>query len=432
MIIFAFVSFGSVLRNVNLLIVVSGMMFAAMILNWRSAIHRMRSLQAERVLPTRIFANSLTSIVWRCTNHHPSHAAFSVNIEDRIDPATTHPQQEITSELGFFGRIGQKMSDSINRLRRVGPHQVRVNYRRLPPAATHSTVYQTWFEKRGHYQTGCGEIVTTFPFGLIEVRILLDQQTSVYVAPAKGTLSPSWDKRANAMLTGSDSSERKRGTEEDQFFALRKWQSGDERKQIHWRSTARTGMPMVKQFDQPSDRDMAIVIDLFQDDLISDDSIETLLSFAVTAAVQLGQSLHGNMSISLCGHQCETFRHLAQPETNLKMLKAAAIAASSPDPDLFQGIKNAGRAVAAGTPVFVVSTRSEPSWVRQLQGSVGSAFDPQQNEIFRSLALPDAAMGRLTEQIRWLDIHSPIFESMFSTDLKREASLEKFCQRWAS
>ena len=60
LIILVFVSFGSVLRNVNLLIVLSGMMFAAIILNWRSAMIRMRSLSADRTLPHRIFAKSLT------------------------------------------------------------------------------------------------------------------------------------------------------------------------------------------------------------------------------------------------------------------------------------------------------------------------------------------------------------------------------------
>lgn len=434
LIILGFVSFGSVLRNVNLLIVLSGMMFAAIILNWRSAVIRMRSISATRALPQRIFAQNLTNVVWRCSNSHHSHPAYSVNIEDKID--IDDPNLEALTDKtkpGLIARIRQEFSDSVNRLRRVGTHQVRVNFRSIPAASTQSSVYQMWFGRRGRYVAGGGEISTTFPFGLIEIRIRMNQSSSVFVAPAIGTLSPTWDQRTNAALTGADASSRKRGTSDDQFFALRKWKSGDGRKQIHWRSTAKTGMPMVKQFDQPSDLDSAIVIDLFQDDLVTSDTVETLLSFAATAAVELTSRVAGKVSFSVCGKQTDAFGQIGKPETQIKLLRSLAVADSCSDPDIFSGIKTAGQSVATGTPIFVVSTRAEPVWLRQLPSDDSRAFDQEENELFRALAFPNSAVGRLTEQVRWLHIDTEEFRGLFEPASARDdVQFENFRQRWAS
>lgn len=434
LVILAFVSFGSVLRNVNLLIVLSGMMFAAIILNWRSAIVRLRNIDASRSLPQRIFAQSVTSVVWHCSNHHASHPAFSINIEDKIEPVEPGDQEVAgRTKKGMFAGWRQKLVDSINRLRRVGPHQVRVNFRILPPASTQSSVYQMWFRRRGRYVAAPGEVSSTFPFGLIEIIVRLKTPTPILVAPAIGKLSPTWDQRASAALTGTDASSRKRGTADDQFFALRKWQSGDGRKQIHWRSTAKTGTPMVKQFDQPSDRDSAIVVDLFQDDLVSDDDIELLLSFAATAAVELASKITGQVSFAVCGQATDTFAQLGQQEAQLKLLRSLATAQSSGDPDLFSGINMAGRSVADGTPIFVVSTRPEPAWLRQQGNNDARAFDPEKNDLFRTLAFPNVSLGRLTERVSWLHIDSAAFRELFEAAPERdESQLETFRKRWAS
>ena len=439
LVILAFVSFGSILRNVNLLVVLSGMMFAAFLLNWRLAVQCLKTIDADRTFPKRIFAQNVTRVVWRCSNRHLSHPAFSVNIEDRID--IDDPNLEALVEkktVGFFARLRQRMADSVNRLRRVGTHQVRVNYRMVPAAADQSLVYQMWFQRRGQFIAGTGEIYSTFPFGLIEVRVGLDQSKPVFVSPAIGTLRPGWHTHANAALTGTDSSSRKRGSSDDQFFALRKWQSGDGRKQIHWRSTAKIGVPMVKQFDQPSDRDSAVVIDLFQDDLVPAAAIETLLSFAATAGVELSAKTLGKVAFSICGQQTHFFRHLGQREACSKLLRQLAVATSTDDPELIRGIEQVGGSVAAGTPILVISTRDTPQWLRQFttdRSPIGAlpAGVTQSNDLFQALVTPDIALGRLTEQISWLQVDSDLFGELFSPAQERdEVNFAKFRQRWNS
>ena len=64
----SFLTIGSVLRNVNLLILMTGIMLAPLFINWRLAVHRVRSLRGRRKLPSRIHANQMVSVQWTCEN----------------------------------------------------------------------------------------------------------------------------------------------------------------------------------------------------------------------------------------------------------------------------------------------------------------------------------------------------------------------------
>ena len=81
--------------------------------------------------------------------------------------------------------------------------------------------------------------------------------------PGWGRSARHWDQRLQAIAVGNESVKRRRGMQEDEFFALRRWRPGDHYRHIHWRTTAKYGRPMIKQFDQPSNRDLAIVVDLY-------------------------------------------------------------------------------------------------------------------------------------------------------------------------
>ena len=117
----------------------------------------------------------------------------------------------------------------------------------------------------------------------------------------------------------------------------------------------------------------------------------------------------------------------------MKLLRALAIAESGIDPDVFAGINIAGRSVARGTPIFVVSTRVEPAWLRQGSGDDARAFDPETNELFRALAFPNNTLGQLTEQVRWLHIDTDEFRDLFEPAAARDdVQFESFRQRWAS
>jgi uncharacterized protein (DUF58 family) len=67
------------------------------------------------------------------------------------------------------------------------------------------------------------------------------------------------------------------------FHALREYQPGDERRFIHWKSTAKTGTYMVRQFEQTRRSHLVVAQSLSLDDYESDDEFE--LAVSVTASL---------------------------------------------------------------------------------------------------------------------------------------------------
>ena len=51
-------------------------------------------------------------------------------------------------------------------------------------------------------------------------------------------------------------------TVDEEFAALRPYQAGDDIRRIHWRTTARLGSPVVRQFDQPWQHRTTVLLDV--------------------------------------------------------------------------------------------------------------------------------------------------------------------------
>ena len=448
LIILAFVAFGAILRNVNLLIVLAGMMFSALILNWRLTILKLRTLSGQRVLPPRVYSGKLFSIVWKIRNDSLQRIMSTI-IEDRLDSNSSLATDAAMQRQNYFLHLRQRISDAIHKRRRVGPNQVRLSVPQISPSGEESSVFHCLLSERGKYSLGPAKISTTFPFGLIEAELQLDNRQTLYAAPAIGKLVPNWEKQAAAMATGEDAIKRKRGATEDEFFALRKWRSGDSRRNIHWRTTAKTQKPMVRQFDEPTNRDLAIVIDLFQQGHQSGEALdeqgqvladqqsqlgEKILSFASTVAAEPQIDFDGQISIGVCGQRNDLFRNLQRRAYNANLIRGLAMAQCGNDPDLYSAIKVIGQSVSPGTPIFMISTRAKPLWLEQLDAAPKKAYQETENSLFETLAYPGVQLGQLrqlSEQIRWIDARSDDFESLFSlTPASDQARIGQFEQRW--
>ncbi len=442
LVILTFVAFGAILRNVNLLIVLAGIMFSAIILNWRSANLTAKTLTGFRELPARPHSGKLFSIVWKIHNHSPQRV-WSISVEDRLNTDSPKASEDTAKPLNAFQRFHRSVSDSVNRHRRVSPNQVRLNIPQVKSENSESSVFHCLLNQRGKYHVGPATISTTFPFGLIEIQLQVDNQQTFYAAPAIGELVPHWEKQAAAIDTGADSKKRKRGSQEDEFFALRKWRSGDSQRNIHWRTTAKMQHPIVRQFDEPTDRDLAIVVDLFQQPAVTGDADsrstaerqfwlgETILSFASTIAAQRHSDLGGQISIAICGQQNDIFRRISRRKYNANLNRCLAMAKCSADPDLRSGISIVGANVSSGTPIFIISTRKQPLWIEQLDAVPKKPYHKNTNEPLESLACPKTGQGRLTEQIRWLEADTADFRKLFSVaSATDQLQIDRFEQKW--
>ena len=83
------------------------------------------------------------------------------------------------------------------------------------------------------------------------------------------------------------------------FHALREYVPGDDRRSIHWRTTARLGKLMVRQFEETKRTHLLIVLSLRPDDYADADEFETAVSSAASLVLQ---SMRDDRQVSLVTH----------------------------------------------------------------------------------------------------------------------------------
>ena len=70
------------------------------------------------------------------------------------------------------------------------------------------------------------------------------------------------------------------------FHAIREYAPGDSRRQIHWKSTAKTGQLMVRQFEESLRSKLAVVLSLASSEYATEDEFEVAVSVAASLSTQ--------------------------------------------------------------------------------------------------------------------------------------------------
>lgn len=345
LVILSFVSVCAVLRNVNLLIVFTGVMIGPLFFSWRIGRSMIRNLIAKRILQNRVHVGQVVNVQWQVTNRR-STPAWYIRIEDSISNKNK--------------RSADEKQTSKSRKSRIGKSKIVFDY--IPGESSKFMSYRALFTMRGEYEIGPAKVASMFPMGLIYNWFRIADRKSFFVAPRIGQLNPQWERRIASMVFGSQSAKRRRGTEPDEFYAIREWRSGDSRRDIHWRSTAKLGQPMVKQFDQQSNRDLALVLDLHSDDPdhsmhFDSENCERVLSFAATILAHLGVLTRGRVAIAIAGNENAFFMTGQHADFISTVMRYLSIVKSGASPNLDNAVNEVASNVSQGTPIMLISTR---------------------------------------------------------------------------
>lgn len=419
LIVLAFISVGAVLRNVNLLILMAGMMCAPLLINWRIAVHWLKTLSATRMLPHRLHAGKLSSLQWICQNDG-NLPAWYLEVHETIKSAHDLSLEPAKLDTGWISDV---LVRTANRFfgRRTGSMRSSnavLSWFKIAPHRNATAVTRMVFAERGKYTAGPAVLSSRFPFGLISFRILIPEKETFYVAPALGILTPTWDRRVESSVAGSDAIKRKRSHEEDEFYALRPWRSGDSRKHIHWRTTARIGQPIVKQHEQQDNRDFAMLLDLHRSPVSYptsntwDPNCELLLSFAATVVLHLKKAVQGRIAVAICGSEttiCLSRNHRELFDQSMKMM---ALASAGEHPAIADSLLEVFGSVTVGTPIYVVSTRTEPTLI--------DASAPIRHQL-----------KSVVPFVKWITVGSPEFNDMFRPDSNTDHSqIDVLTEKW--
>lgn len=152
------------------------------------------------------------------------------------------------------GRTAQALSA----FERVGDGSIQIPVPRLAAGKRRAVRYQLPTARRCVLRVGPLRLVRSDPFGLVRFEQSHGDERVLYVHPRRHLL-----RRLPATLLrsldGPTSDTAPRGTVV--FHALREYVAGDDRRHIHWRSTARVGDLMVRQYVDTSLPDLTVLLD---------------------------------------------------------------------------------------------------------------------------------------------------------------------------
>lgn len=165
----------------------------------------------------------------------------------------------------------------------VGSTRVAFDLPGLAAGAEHEELYAIPTTRRAVLTVGPVRTVRGDPFGLLRREQLLTDSDLLYVHPRTVRIEGS----ASGMVRDLEGETVRKLSDNDvAFHALRGYVPGDDLRFVHWRSTARTGSLMVRQFEETRRSHMLVALSTRLDDFASDEEFEAAVSIAGSLGVQ--------------------------------------------------------------------------------------------------------------------------------------------------
>lgn len=323
------------LADMNLLMVLAGMMIGPLWFSRRLVAATLRGLVICRKMPREICAGDMLVVTLAISNTRRRMGSWALVAEEQI----------------------RREGDS----GRQPPLQASVLFSHVPAGQQRDRVYRGRISQRGRYRFGPLEISTRFPFGFFRRVVAIDQTDWLMVYPRLGRLTGQWRARHHESFDGAKRRERRHGGASGDFYGARPWRSGDSRRFIHWRSSARHGSLIVRQFDQQRNRDLALLVELWQPEMPAlehFENVELAVSFAATIIADICRKGGSDMVIGTTAAPAECFRGPASAVLLRDAMAALATAEADYRDRLPQLLQAVVERIDRGTEVVLVSTRA--------------------------------------------------------------------------
>jgi uncharacterized protein (DUF58 family) len=253
------------IQQVNLILLVFTLAagpFLASIFGGRPMLRR---LTVVRRVPAYVFSGDPLVIDYALENGRRWYAALALFVEDSLIPVDrTVPGATALTPRVFFPRV-------------PGRDRRRLQWQCPSP-------------RRGRYRFRDLDIGTRSPFGIVEHRVTISLADQIVVYPRIGQLTRRW------FMIQRQATENRRGQRHDrsaqqmEYHGLRDYRSGDSPRWIHWRTSARRGELMVKEFEQQNEQDLAILVDPWlprsKATYEQREAVEQAISFAATVCLE--------------------------------------------------------------------------------------------------------------------------------------------------
>ncbi|TWD16551.1 uncharacterized protein DUF58 [Marihabitans asiaticum] len=166
----------------------------------------------------------------------------------------------------------------------VGRSDARFTMPSLRSGEVHEEIFVVPTQRRGVIPVGPARTVQGDPFGLVRRVLHWTDQTELFVHPRTIPL----DSHAHGLLRDLEGQSTQDISSSDlAFHALREYEPGDDLRHVHWRSSAKTGVLMVRQFLDTRRAHLAVVVDttgwVYRD---GDEGVELAIEVAASLIVR--------------------------------------------------------------------------------------------------------------------------------------------------
>jgi uncharacterized protein (DUF58 family) len=267
----------------NLLYMVLGMVVSFLVLSMVLARATLRGLVLSRTGPPAVFRGDAAPVVLRLENRKWFLPAISLRVEHA---------PERRPGRGFLARAsGGALPLPLGEGRGEGGFLAHASagalgyVLKLPAQRAAQLSVQEVFPRRGVHSLPAYDLVSSFPFGLVERRRRYADELEVMVYPRVRPVRA----RTLEQAQGGCRQARRALAEGDEYFGLREYERGDEIRHIAWRISARLGVWMVRELAAGSTNRVTVILDSRQVKSLVDfeDRFEEAVELAASFATSL-------------------------------------------------------------------------------------------------------------------------------------------------
>lgn len=322
---------GSLLGQSNMLMLVFATMAGPFIVNGSATFAMITGCRVTRRAPRRVMAGERFSVELILENRRPWLTAWMMTVRDLLTRESVDLEPSV-----LFARVR--------------------------PASSERGHYQLRLPRRGRYDFITLEVRSRFPLGLVQRSTRMPAPGTLLVYPRIGRLQ----RGARRQLLGASelvaSPLSRRGVFDDEFHRLREYRSGDNPRAIHWRSSARRGQMILREYDQNREHNLTVFVDLLggkSNDSAAANRVESALSLALSICSEYRRVCRdGSLSVIIAGRVTQRWDGEAHGGLD-GLLDLFALAEGSTATPLAAGqlLARTIQDLSAGTRIIEVTTR---------------------------------------------------------------------------
>lgn len=206
-----------------------------------------------------------------------------VEITTDVDPTRVVVGEPATGRIAVRNTGSRGMLPLLVELP-VGATAARFVLPTLGSGKVHEELFVVPTHRRGVIAVGPATTVHGDPLGLVRRTVAWTDRTELFVHPLTTPLDPLG---AGLLRDLEGQTTQDLSMSDLAFHALREYQPGDDRRYIHWRSSAKHGRLLVRQFLDTRRSHLSIVVDTTPDSYTgAEDAVELAISAAASLAVR--------------------------------------------------------------------------------------------------------------------------------------------------